>query len=186
MTLSLYSKWSKNRKGLIVMTDNLQKEELSIAYINAICAKAKIKFDMVRRDEDGVDATIRKDVNAVSAIFGIQLKSTTVKGVSKGFTNADSENFTYPLKIKNYNDLIGKSTYPRLLMLLVLPENEDEWFLQDTENLIMRKCMYYKNLFNESSSNNSETVNIEISKQDICSPQNLEKLFSDYVEELLL
>ena len=158
------------------MTTNIQKEEISIAYASAVCAKSKASFDVSRRDEDGIDALIRKD-GSIPSIIGVQLKSTTIKGVSGDFGKDNIETFTYPLKVKNYSDLIKPSTYPRILCLLILPEDHDEWLSQSAENLIIRKCMYYKELSGEPTSNNTETVSIEINKRDIFDAENLAQLF---------
>jgi len=166
------------------MTDNIQKENFSIAYLRAVCAKAKANFQWLEDDNDGLDCTIRKDINNHSVTLEVQLKSTTVKGVSSGFSDVGMNSFTYPLKKKNYDDLIRESVNLRLLMLLVLPENSNDWLSQDSYSLVLRKCMYYKVFSDEPKNNNSKTINIEINKQDICSEENLEKLLSDYEKEL--
>jgi hypothetical protein len=54
------------------------------------------------------------------------------------------------------------STYPRFLMLLVLPENNEEWLSQNAESLIMRKCMYYKSLEGAVASDNFSAVSVKI------------------------
>jgi hypothetical protein len=162
-----------------VLTDNIQKEDFSIAYISAVCAQGKMALDISRHDEDGVDAIIRKAVmingKPIKSIIGVQLKSTTIKGVKEV-----GDDYLYKFKAKNYNDLVSDQSYPQFLMLLVLPEERDDWFFQSDEQMRLKKCMYYKDFFNLKETNNTSTVSILISKKNICTADNIEKLMIEY------
>ena len=58
----------------------------------------------------------------------------------------DSE-VRYDLDIRTYDDLRVPGTLcPRLLLVLVLPENEAEWVSQTPEELTVRRCAYWLSL----------------------------------------
>jgi hypothetical protein len=163
--------------------ENIQKEEFSIAYLRAVCAKAKVAFTLNPRDDDGVDVFLKKTITIdgvdYDSTIEAQLKSTTLKSVTENDTT-----YIYKFRAKNYNDMLRKSCGLRLLMLLVLPTDDSEWFSQDMDRLILKKCMYYKSFENEQTTNNTDSISISIDKSNICTPENIEKMMIEYVEDL--
>lgn len=81
---------------------------------------------------------------------------------------ADAGNsFSYPLKIKNYNDLRIDTQTPRLLVVLDLPRERENWLTVSVDELIIRRAAYWKSLRGLPETDNSVSVTISIPKANI-------------------
>lgn len=165
------------------MIDSNRKEDLSESYMEAISAINGIAMTRNRRDENGIDVfltydLIRKDGVDVGITVEFQLKSTSMRLRQKG------NRISYDLDAKNYRDLKRKSTNQRFLALLVLPENERDWVICNTNELVLRKCMYYKSLkaFPDKSNKEKVVVQFDIEK-DVLTPDSLLELMHKVAEE---
>jgi hypothetical protein len=168
------------------MTEEMQKEELSIAYLQAVCAVTDGAILNIRhRDGNGVDATLTK-TDAGSYLFDIdlhiQIKSTASKSSYREFNNK----YTYDLRVKNYNDLV-RQYKQGFLFLLILPEKREEWVGLTPEQLTLKRCMFFKHFMNEQilSADDDSSKAVELFKDNIVNPENLNKLFEVVYNELL-
>lgn len=166
------------------MIDSNRKEDLSESYMEAISAINGIAMTRNRRDENGIDVFLtcdvtRKDGIEIGVTVEFQLKSTSMQLKQKG------NDLSYYLDAKNYRDLKRKSTNPRFLALLVLPENEPEWLECNADKLILRKCMYYKSLSSLKDKSNKEKAVVHFDvENDVLIPDSLLKLMQEVAEEL--
>lgn len=166
------------------MNTELFKEDLSIAYLKAISAAAKISMELQHRDEDGKDIHLKKrlvrtDGVKIDVEIGVQLKATN----SHNMYEKKKDGITYTLNIKNFHDLTMKSTIPKYLMLLILPEDENEWVSCNIEKLIIKKCMYWVKIENREMENTT-SVRIFIPSDNIVTPDALNKILVATGEEL--
>ncbi len=138
-----------------LLSINDQKEALSKAYIEAVAAGARFTTSEPKIDRDSVDITIYSGDNR-SARLDIQLKATQKLG------DPINGRFKFSLKLKNYNDLIRDTMVPRILVVLDLPENENEWLSVSPSELILRKCAYWQNLNGLPNTENTENITIHI------------------------
>ena len=158
------------------MNEEIFKEDLSISYLRAVAAKAQIEFELRRRDVFSKDVNLSKritlgDLDFVSEL-NIQLKSTN----SKSQYSESKEEITYALNAKNYNDLCKNTTTPIILCLLILPEDKEEWVTQTTEELIMKRCMYWLSLKGYVPTANQSTCSVKIPKTNIVSADSLNEI----------
>lgn len=150
------------------------KEDLSIAYLLAVCAKSGVLFDLKRHDEEGADVNLSKSVSTslhprVIANIEAQLKSTS----STSFYKDTGNKIIYKAKAKCYNDLIEQRGTPLYLFLLILPADEEECVHFSVEELLIRKCMYWAKLDSSEKKATSDFVDIELSKSNVVSPDGL-------------
>ena len=150
------------------------KEDLSISYLRAIAAQAKVTLEVNRRDGDSKDVDLRKQTvtdtgEPFVAEFSVQLKATS----SKSIYSETSNSIKYQLPAKNFNDLCRRGTNIIILCLLILPENELEWVNQSPDELVLKRCMYWLSLQGESETTNSATVTVDIPKTNIMSADKL-------------
>lgn len=161
-----------------------KKEDISISYISALCAYAGIAYEIVRHDEDGTDGILKKRVildekRKYDAELRIQLKCT-----SSASQYADmGDSLIYKLKAKNYNDLCLPATSPMILGLLVLPENSEEWVFWNTEELLVRGCMYWAEFSGKPETSNTGTVNIKIDKNNVLNTETLPCILEKIAKE---
>lgn len=157
------------------MDINIQKEEFSYAYIYAIVSAANYSFQKSTKPADigGIDLTITGTVSdemLYEPQLDLQVKSTSLDVVSE-------ELIRYPLKLKNYNELRKERTVaPRILVVVLIPENQDEWINQSETELCMRRCAYWVSLRGEPQTKNTESVTVYIPRQNIFTVNALQTL----------
>lgn len=157
------------------MNEKLFEEDLSISYLRAVAAQAQVTFELKKRDDDSVDAELRKltetdEGKKFRVEFNVQLKATYC-----GYTETE-DSIKYPLKVKNYNDLRMDSSSSIILCLLILPEEHANWIVQSSEELTLKKCMYWISLKNYPETTNTSTVTITIPKTNIISVESLQEM----------
>lgn len=167
--------------NIIMLPDTHIQEEISRAYIKAVCNHAGYVLCLPERDY-GLDVNV-KGVNMkpngnkfnyrfTGINVDIQLKSTINY-------QEDGTNIIYDLDSQAFTDLIEPQVIgtKRILVLLLLPEEKSEWISQGTEALALKKCAYWISL--EGLPNdliNSSTNRIKIPKRNIFSGEALDKI----------
>lgn len=125
------------------MDRNRQKEKFSVAYITAVVAVAG--FELLAgtdvQSDDFQIASDQRDREGEFAFprFEVQLKCTSQQRWRDGA-------LAFRLSRKNYDDLRQKSILPRLLVVVVVPDDRAQWLEQDTHRLVMRHCAYWVSL----------------------------------------
>ncbi len=150
-----------------MLTRNQVESELSLAYLQAVAARMTFAVDVPRVDSDSVDAVIsakgRIDVTSLRASprIEVQLKATMQALVQQ------DDKLSYKLTLKNYDDLRADTLLPRLLILLVLPQDETIWLLHEPERLILQGSAYYVSLKGLPASNNAghQTIYVPVANQ---------------------
>jgi hypothetical protein len=121
-----------------LLTSQDRQAALSKAYASAIAAGAGYSTYIPDIDRDSVDlgfnagGTMRPNVHA-------QLKATMNM-------RKNGNNFKFPLKKKNYDDLRAPTQVPRILIVLGMPKRESSWVNVSVARLIMRRCAYWVSL----------------------------------------
>lgn len=78
--------------------------------------------------------------------------------------------------MKNYEELRQRSQTPRLLIVLVLPKEREEWLVFSPEELIARRCCYWHSLADAPEVPNQSSRQVRISKKQVFSPEQLRTL----------
>jgi len=147
------------------------ESELSYAYLHAVAAKASVACKIGSRHDDnaGVDAELtgwgpfpaggyREEVD-----IKVQLKATT-----RALVQRDGL-ISYNLQgIARYDDLrCAAISTPRILVVLFLPDNREEWLIQNDEALSLRKCAYWVSLRGAAPSSNksAQTVYLPVKQR---------------------
>ena len=132
------------------MTIQNKEAELSYAYLHAVCSKAGFSCKQGDRhdDADGIDAiiTYRGDLDYTylkKIPLNVQLKATIKKPIEKDGC------LSYFLKGVNRYDNLRKKDSPvyKVLVVLFLPDNPDEWLNISDDELIIKKAAYWINLY---------------------------------------
>jgi Domain of unknown function (DUF4365) len=136
------------------MTENDIKEAMSLRCIEALANSLGFTTEAGPQKDYGRDITIneirkRKKLNTEEYTYyetnrslKVQLKATTQRKI--GNVNG---NLSYPLRVKNYNDMVAqlenhKATY---LFLIVLPDDKMQWLSYSEDDLILRsRCYWYQ------------------------------------------
>lgn len=137
-----------------VLPRTLRQESLSKVYVRAVAAAAGYDVATTEFDMEGIDLTVVAGGH-MRPRLDIQLKATTTLPLSIG-------PIQFPLKRRNYDLLREPSLTPRILVVLDLPSNEDDWLSIEPNALIMRKCAFWANLRSYPSTTNTDSVTISL------------------------
>lgn len=163
------------------MTDALlrptdREEALSRAYVRAVAARAGYTVDTDDFDRDGIDLRIHAG-GPMRPALALQLKATVNLGeVRDGY-------YHYPLDARNYESLRIETMAPRLLVVLGLPHEEEQWLTITTENLVMRRCAYWLDLKGAEERENVSSVTVRIPVANVFDVENLRSLMEQAREE---
>jgi hypothetical protein len=83
-------------------------------------------------------------------------------------TSADCRRDThlaFPLPVKNYDDLRRATLVPRILVILLLPADKQQWVTQSEEELIARRCAYWRSLTGQPDSPNTSSVTVPVPRE---------------------
>lgn len=158
-----------------VMTENEQKQQLSVAYVHAVAARAGYACQVTVVDEDSVDVTIaaRGKVHDRSILrsprLEVQLKATAQESPENG-------HLAFPLPVKNYDDLRCDTMIPRLLVVLLLPECHTEWLEQSEDCMITRRCAYWTSLLGQPEKTNRRTVTVHLPRKQRFTVESLREM----------
>jgi len=133
-----------------------QKEAFSNAYLRAVTAVAGYPLSKPDPDDDSIDWTIYGSPPRRPRL-DVQLKCTAAE------LELFSDSIPVRLKLKNYDDLRGLELMsPRLLVAMVVPTDVGDWIVQDSEQLLMRKCAYWHSLKGNPDLEDQETVTVHV------------------------
>lgn len=145
-----------------------RQEALSRAYVQAIAAGAGYSTSQLDFDRDSIDIKISAG-GAMRPQLDLQLKATINLKSSSG-------SFSFPLLIKNYHDLRAQTQTPRILVVLDMPKDEQDWMGVTVNELILRRAAYWVSLYGFPDSNNEKSVTIQIPATNIFDVDELKRL----------
>jgi hypothetical protein len=140
--------------GLRMMEMGQRKARLSLAYIEAVAAKAGYQVSEPRVDDDSVDGILMGREGRRPRIE-FQAKATARDVVGP-------EHIAFALPVKNYDDLRADTIIPRLLIVLTLPAEEQLWLSHSEEELALRHCCYWMSLLGKPTTENEKTVTVHL------------------------
>lgn len=151
-----------------------KQEELQRAWFRAVVAKAGANFAILNWD-NGIDFYItatkmssRGTIIPTSNIVICQLKS------SKNCEIREND-VVYKLDAEAYNKLAELEDSLAILLLLHLPEKEEDWLTVDDCALCIRYCCYWLEVPNEVTQKTSK-ITVKIPKHQVFDPQAVHEL----------
>jgi hypothetical protein len=158
-----------------MITRNHRQEVISRAYVHVIAARCGYTCSTASLDY-GIDLSILEVTKVGGGYYDsgfkidVQLKSCTA-------TTPTPTHVQYDLEVDAYNNLVLPNPgTPRILVLLVLPEDEREWTAQSEACLELRRCAYWFSLLGLPPSKNKRTVRVSIPRTNVFSIEQLSGL----------
>ena len=155
-------------------------EDMSIAYLQAICAKNGYEISDTKHDNDCVDCTINcggypiEDAECKwrSPKLEVQLKSSFSSA-----TILDNGDVQYDMSVRNYNYLVDSHRFtPYILILLVMHREENLWLEQNVEGLKITRCAYWVSLKGQEPTENRSSIRIIIPGANVLTPEALKEI----------
>lgn len=157
-----------------MMTEEHIKEAISLRYIELIASyngfKTSSSYPDYGTDLNIIEVGYRSEeghqrLRDTGRELKVQLKATTINSIEE-----DKGIIKYDLEAKNFNDIIERkdSAYPLILILFILPANNEDWINISDEELIVRKCAYWYYPTDEFElTSNTATKRIKIDKKNL-------------------
>jgi len=158
------------------LTLNHKKEQLSIAYIRAVAAAAGFSCTKPEVDDDSVDIII-----SCSGTYGEEtlLRSPRIelqaKATSEDLSSEDTV-LKFALPIKNYDDLRSITLIPRILVVMLVPDQPEIWIEQSEDHMLLRHCAYWVSLKGKPETENKSKITVDIPRNQIFNVESLQLL----------
>lgn len=139
---------------------NARKDHFSRAVVRAIAATAGVGATVPEFDQNSEDI----EFAAPDTADGPGPKLAGQLKCSQNIEPA-GDTFPYDLPIKNYNELRWPADglyVPRILVLVHVPPEPEDWFSCDPEQIIMRRCAYWMSLAGQAAVENVAAVRIHV------------------------
>ncbi|TOG85990.1 DUF4365 domain-containing protein [Vibrio parahaemolyticus] len=142
------------------------KEQLSLAYIQSLIAMTGLNGLEPRIDNYGIDITLTgKDFNGEfdEPHLAAQLKCAQLSAVK---IDKKTKEIVYKLPSKNYNKLVKRGLFPKILVVHLAPNNQSDWIYFNKLGLTMRHASYWLCLTDKPMTTNQNiTVRVPLSQQ---------------------
>jgi hypothetical protein len=113
-------------------------------------------------DDDSVDLGLAAsgELGTIrSPKLDLQLKCTS--------HDAAGETLPFPLSTKNYNELRAENVLvPRILVVVVVPQDLTDWLVHSEDNLLVRHCGYWVSLRGMPESENVTSVTVHVPRSN--------------------
>jgi hypothetical protein len=149
-----------------------QKEQFSKAFVYAVATIAGYGTYQPEVDDDSVDLGIaaRSSANTPRRPrLELQLKCTYVD-------EGDDHFLAYDLKLKNYEDLRADTIVPRILVVVLAPQDVNSWLEVSDHEMCLRHCAYWLSLNSLPATNNAHKVRVKIPRSAKFTPQELQRM----------
>jgi len=151
-----------------VLTRNHRQEALCRAYIQAIAARCGIGWSTPHPDY-GIDLTLN-DIEVRGHFRAESGYKLDVQAKSASRANLTETHLRFDLDLKAYETLRQPLPgCPRVLVVLVLPHDEDQWTTQLEEELILRYCAYWTSLRGQGPTKNRRSVRLVLPRTNVFS-----------------
>lgn len=160
------------------LTRQHTQEDLSLAYISAVAAKAGYNCGRPSGHDYGIDLEIGDVAQIGQRRVDLGYRLHIQAKASHNFIISDDDKcILYDLKIAAYNMLILEDRgTPAILVLYCMPSDEDDWLSVYEEYTILKHCGYWISLRWMPASTNKETQRIEIPKGQMFTDSSLKSL----------
>ena len=151
------------------MARTAQQECFGDVFLLAVASVAGCAVSPRRPDDDSIDWTLSCKLPRRPKL-DVQMKTTSEDA-------GNGETIRYPLKKKNYNDLILTNVLaPRVLVLVKLPTNMADWLWLTADQLVIRRCGYWVSLAGMPQRDNETSVTVPVPRENLLTPEAVRQI----------
>jgi hypothetical protein len=158
-----------------MMDINQQKEQFSRAYVHAVATVAGFTLKEHKVDDDSIDVGFAGSGGTDGDCYCSPQLDAQLKCSSRDLVG--EEDVSIDLKIKNYDELrLGNFLVPRILIVVIVPNNVEEWLSQTEEQLVMRRCAWWESLRGRPKTENEYTARVHLPRTKVFNSHALRDL----------
>jgi hypothetical protein len=156
-----------------------QQEQLSLAVLHAICAKAGFGFTVSGRIQDnwGWDATadVYEQLDPAATLLDFSIKFQ-LKATRQQLTFANNR-YSFPVERAHYERLRRTSGYdvPTYLVVFQMPADQEEWLSCTPEQLVLKRCLRWISLRNAAEVA-VDNVTVYLPNAHVLTPDELRRI----------
>lgn len=155
------------------MDPDMQKEQFSRAFVQAVAACAGFAHSTPSVDDDSVDMLLHQAGGGGtirSPKVELQLKCKAAPGPTE-------DTFSHSIKLKNYDDLRDTTVLvPRILVVVLVPDLPADWLGHSEAELVLRRCGYWASLRGLPPSTNETGQTVQIPRAQALTVQSLQEI----------
>ena len=157
------------------MTENEQKQQLSVAYVHAVAARTGYTCQVQNVDDDSVDVQIgaKGYVHDRSAHL---LTSNRDPAQGDIIPAIEAKLLELSIGSEELSRASRTTLIPRLLLVLVLPKNPAEWMETSEECMISRRCAYWASLLGMRETSNTSKISVRLPRSQQFNVEQLQGL----------
>lgn len=152
-------------------------EQFGFAYVEAVASVVGCAVDTPTLDIQSEDLILRQPAEGerpAHRALAVQVK-TNAGGV------VTNDQFSYALGVKNYSDLCvprSELTYPRILVVVRVPDDLGDWLEQSDQELVVRHCAYWVSLEGREEPDTSSTKTVRIPRKQRFNASSLNEIMA--------
>lgn len=155
-------------------------EDMSVAYLQAICAKNGYEISVTRHDNDCVDCTVNcggYPIDDAECLLRSPKLEVQLKSSYSGVRILGNGDIQYDVSARNYNYLVDAHRYtPYILILLVMHKEEELWLEHKIDGLKITKCAYWVSLKGLEPTKNKTSIRVVIPGHNMLTPDSLKEI----------
>jgi len=160
------------------MTPKQQREEISKAYVHAVAARCGFKVGNWSQDAGCIDVSIAATGIVGAGTFIDPQVDLQLKASDDPRHILQDGRVACTIRHAHHEQLVAARSIPKLLVVLVLPTDAEQWITHTPESLILRRCAWWKRMTGEPSLSPSREgyVTVHLPQSQHFSPQGLQDL----------
>lgn len=161
------------------------QEDLSVAYISAVAAKAGYDCGNCQKHDYGVDLEINPiEIGDEGERFTYGMPLRIQAKASQNVVSSREEDITYTLKARNYN-ILARDTGrgpPIILVLYSMPSEDQDWLSISEDHITLKHCGYWISLRGRDRTPNKTSINIQIPRSQVFNEESLKSIMESIQE----
>ena len=157
------------------MHPDMQKEQFSRAYVQAVAACAGFAWSVPSVDDDSVDMTLHQ--TGGGGTVRSPRVDLQIKCAERASPTEDA--FSHWIKLKNYEDLRDENVQiPRILVVVLVPELVTDWLGHGEAEMALRRCGYWSSLRGMPSCRSATGQTVPIARAQAFSVESLQGIMA--------
>src|SRR5260370_10899455 len=156
-----------------MMHPDMEKEQFSRAYVQAVAACARLAWSNRSVDDDSRDVLLHQSGGGGvvrSPCVALQLKCAAAQSPTEDV-------FSVSIKLKNYDDLRDPAVLvPRILVVVLVPDDVGDWLRHSEAEMALRRCGYWLSLRGLLASGNETSQTVRIPRAQTFTVQSLQAI----------